>query len=831
MINLSSDKQDDHLIEISKAVEYQTNQIKDSLNTNKFSKCLLDSAGLISLLKIEILTPSNYYLLFNDISDILQETLEYFIREIILKGIKIKYIYNSVQQSQFLIPRLYLMIITGSIYLEQDPLKYREILYDLLNMVKCVQSPLRAFWIRYFLFKSTKDKLPIKKGDYIDNKEYYSDYMKISINFLMENLEYMNHYTNRVLKEIYLDDLALPENERENMIECEKEIIEEISNIKGLTKTIVNNKIFPKLFEIIFDSGKDFSLQYILIDSIIKNFKIDLYYESQGIHLILFTISKLLAKKEIDVTTVFINLLNIYKKFIKSKKMNLEIKNEIINKIKDIYHLFLLKYNELQISYNNSGENELNKFIDLDISFMKFTFKVFTEKDGKRLKLINHIMDLCIKRIELNNHGFNTNTIKKIYSFIEVTLKKYNIYELPYFEKLIIYLDYNNRKEICLRIIESLIKTQNKNIYLDSIEKVQKLISLILPLKSEIKENNEENNFEYFDENEKNIYLCKLISILKSKKPEIMVEIFIKIKDFLISGSKQSTYFTIPSLISNIIIFINKIELYYKYKISNISEENNENKEEIINSFDIGDEIDKEKIKEYFVKLINDTINLLKECILIIKSESLEKAFKLDLLLFNQMNKINHIIDLDKNLFSKLFNYFFDDALKILKDENDSNIKYNLFLYLCGYLPFFTKLFEKDKIINVIDLLEKEMSKINDINLQFKILSTINDLNFLINKDKEKLKLYLDKCLLIAKNISESTEKNNLLIILINKILYFIEKDENCISVEVLNDIIKELKNNEILKENNNDYYKRTIDLINERKKLKNKNIYEMINI
>ena len=49
--------------------------------------------------------------------------------------------------------------------------------------------------------------------------------------------------------------------------------------------------------------------------------------------------------------------------------------------------------------------------------------------------------------------------------------------------------------------------------------------------------------------------------------------------------------------------------------------------------------------------------------------------------------------------------------------------------------------------------------------------------------------------------------------------------------MDVLNDIIKELKNNEILKKNNNDYYKRTIDLINERKKLKNKNIYEMINI
>jgi hypothetical protein len=241
-------------------------------------------------------------------------------RERILKGISIKYIYDSVQQCQYLIPRLYLMIISGSLYLELRPNDYREILYDLLNVVKCVQNPLRAFWLRYFLYKEIKDKLPIKNGDYINNKEYLYDYMNISINFLMQNLTEMNHYILRIKKEIYIDNKSLPEIERESITSCELEIIEEISNIKGLTKQIFENKILPKIIKIILESENDWYIQQTITESIIKYFKIDLYYDSNGIHILLFILSKLINNKNIDIINIYINLLKAYNKFIKSQK-------------------------------------------------------------------------------------------------------------------------------------------------------------------------------------------------------------------------------------------------------------------------------------------------------------------------------------------------------------------------------------------------------------------------------------------------------------------------------------------------------------------------------
>ena len=797
MINISINGQEKYLIEISKVVEYQADQLKQSLRENNFAKCLLDTARFLSLLKIDKIIPSNYYLLFKDISDIIQETIEYYIREKISKGISIKYIYDSVQQSQYLIPRLYLMVITGSIYLELYPLNYREIIYDLKNMAKCVQMPLRAFWLRYFLFMNIKDKLPIKNGLFIENIDYYTDYMRISINFLMENLRYMNHFILRIRKEFFVDNQILNKKERENMIESEQEIIEEISNIKGLTENIFEQNILPKLIDMIYDSENDYFIQQVLLESTIKYFKIDLYFDFHGISSILFTISRLIPNKDINIISIFINLLNNYQKFIKlQKKAKNSNKNEVIGIAKSCYHLFLLKYNELQISYNNSGEKEFNKFIDLDVNFMKYTFKVLIEKDENKLKTVNHIMGLCHKRIELYKQGFNSNLFKKISSFIEIPLKKYSFFELQHFDKLISYLDYNRRIEIGLKIMQSLTNIYNKGNYIDNVGILQKLIDFIFPLITEIKdENNENNYYQNLDDNEKNIYLCKLLSIFKSKNPRIMIDIYSKIKNFFATASSKTELYTMQSLVYYLINFIKQLELTYKYKIIKSLDENIDDKTEICNLFEIEND-DKEQIKEYFIKLMKDIMELLKDSLLIIKKHSSEISFKLYLLAFKQMNIMNCIIGINKILFYGYFQYFFDEALNIFKNyDNDSNNKYNLFVYLCGYLPEFLNIINKEKMKNIIEELEKGVIDIKDMHIKFKAMLNICDLYFLIFKDNEKVQSCLNKNFLIAKNDLNSIDNIKILIIFVNRILFYIEKDDkNNYYIELLNSLIKEIQ-------------------------------------
>ena len=203
------------------------------------------------------------------------------------------------------------------------------------------------------------------------------------------------------------------------------------------------------------------------------------------------------------------------------------------------------------------------------------------------------------------------------------------------------------------------------------------------------------------------------------------------------------------------------------------------------------------------------------------------------------MNKMKYIIESDKTILLELFQFFFDEAINIFKNYNDLNSKYNLFTYLSGYLPSFTYIINDDKIINIIELLENEMLNNNSMEIQFNSMINISNLYFLIFKDKTKVKEYLNKCLLIANKKLEMKEKIKLLIILINKILYYKEKDNNFVFIEILNDIIKEIKDSEIFNKRIIDddlnkiynYYKRTIDLINERKNAKLNTFYDSINI
>lgn len=75
-------------------------------------------------------------------------------------------LYESVQHAQFIIPRLYLLITVGSVYIETQEAKAKEILSDLLECIKGVQNPLKGLFLRYYFLMLCKDKLPDNGNQY-----------------------------------------------------------------------------------------------------------------------------------------------------------------------------------------------------------------------------------------------------------------------------------------------------------------------------------------------------------------------------------------------------------------------------------------------------------------------------------------------------------------------------------------------------------------------------------------------------------------------------------------------------------------------------------------
>jgi vacuolar protein sorting-associated protein 35 len=69
-------------------------------------------------------------------------------------------LYELVQYTGNIVPRLYLMITVGTVYLSLGLAKKKEVLQDMLEMCRGVQNPLRGLFLRHFLSSHVKDLLP-----------------------------------------------------------------------------------------------------------------------------------------------------------------------------------------------------------------------------------------------------------------------------------------------------------------------------------------------------------------------------------------------------------------------------------------------------------------------------------------------------------------------------------------------------------------------------------------------------------------------------------------------------------------------------------------------
>jgi vacuolar protein sorting-associated protein 35 len=72
-------------------------------------------------------------------------------------------LYELVQYASSIVPRLYLMITVGSIYLSvPDAPPVAEVMSDMMEMTRGVQHPIRGLFLRHYLGGMTRDFLPNK---------------------------------------------------------------------------------------------------------------------------------------------------------------------------------------------------------------------------------------------------------------------------------------------------------------------------------------------------------------------------------------------------------------------------------------------------------------------------------------------------------------------------------------------------------------------------------------------------------------------------------------------------------------------------------------------
>ena len=811
---MSEEDQEKFLDDALKIVKSQAFHMGKTIENNQLRQCLKECSIMLSELKTGLLTPRNYYTLYTIIFHDMQYLEQYF-KEEYRRGRKIKDLYDAVQQASSIIPRLYLLITVGSVYIESQQVSPMEIIFDLLQMVKGVQNPLRGLFLRYYFLKMVKDKLPDKGSEFEQENSTFEDTLK----FILQNLEEMNRLWIRLSTGCTGNEKILRERERNELKVLVGENITRLSSLNGLNINIYREEVLPRIITILLDSKDQLSQQY-LMECIIHAFPDD--FNIHCMSAILDTCTKLVPA--VDIKSLFISLMEKLAKFVGGSGKTDE---DVMSSAEKIFDLLKINIDKI-IQEGSQNSMDALKLIELQVAFMKFTLKCCPNK----LETVNHILNASV--IILNKHKNETaaklsaDGIKLLVKLLSTPLEStLSIFDMPQFPSLMTYLDISSRTTLALRIIESLVNENSKE-KLDTAEKVSILLDFIRPLLEDSVDTVEADVYQFEYEQHS---VTKLIFIIHNQDPYKQFEMLSILKNMFIKGGAKRHKFTLPPLTNAFLILASTVSHSYEAVLENTSSTGRPIYDEFVKRVTVSFENPKEYVK-YLQKLystINDVIGY-------IAAEYSESAFKLSLNVVSQINDVK----VERSAFEEVGYEFATNAIQMIQEGKiETEKKLALIVLFIGTLTSINFMSVENMNTMTANIIQASQTlvKRND-----QCVAMINCSHLFFNdtvKDEKKIQECLTKAKRFADFAMTNAQNLNLFVIILNKYLFYIEKGLGFIKVDIINDLIEIIKNHilTIKTENSNPaflneiekYYDVTAELIEIRRKSGNFKIFEEI--
>ena len=788
-----NDDQDIELENLFIKVKEVSVDIHTAINNNDLPLLLNKAYIMLSELRTSSLNPKYYNRLYNEVYDEMQ-FIQNFIKNSTYSGRKPKRLYEAAQQASFLIPRLFLQIVTGVVYIETEPRMCCDIMFDLIQMIKGVQHPIRGFFTRYFLLKTIKDVLPDKGNKYESSNISFED----SLSFLFENLEEMNTLWIRIASDAkHLNKpIQVTNKERLDVKHLLGENIIKIASMKGMTFDIYTKVVLPRMKDIIINC-KDSISQHFLLECLVTSFPIK--YLLMSIEKIVDIIAQMV--NEVDTKTLYILIMDKLLKYIKEEKISIDLSTSI--------------YSIIRTNVNSAIEKggEKAKMIELFLSYLKFTLHYCPVNEI--MNAIHHILICCLSTLTKNDVKLPKEGLKNLnailVSLFEAKIKMFHLEEFP---KIMFNLNYNQRSALSLLIIDYIIKGIET---LDTKEKLLHVISLIRTLIEDSPDADEfdEYQFEYEQSN-----VGRMIYMIKEKNPYQLFNLYVEMSKILAKGGFKRQRYTLPCLVNNIMLLCYKVSYLYNYK--NIDSNQTRIHKDFIESIDISFITNEEDL----IDLMRKGYCLINQLIAGLSNEYPKLA--LNLLLTVAIN-IHSIKD---NKLDDIIVSFLGSVLLLFKQGNFSpEVSTELLNHIMSSLSVFSSL-DKNYLSVILSLIESYITETSNKEIQCNQYLILSYLYFSLFNDKDKIILYLDKAVEVASQEESNNNKIFLFVSIINKVIYYIEKG---INIDKINGLTTQINN--LLKEEKSpdetivSYYNSTNELIKNKKESDKKELYKGINV
>jgi vacuolar protein sorting-associated protein 35 len=642
------EEQEKYLDESLKVVKAQGYHIHQAIDRNNCRATLRETAHMLLELKSSLLTPSSYYQLYSVILDEMLNVLNFF-KEEARRGRRMRKLYDIVQQASNIIPRLYLMIAVGSVVIENDPKQCKEIISDLLGMIKGVQSPTRGLFTRHFFMKLIKDKLPDKGNEYETENCNVED----SVNFILQNLEEMTRLWIRLSANTVGDEKILRDKERLDLKILIGENINRLSSLEGLSLELYQSKILPKLTEILLENRDSISQQYIM-ECIIQAFPDD--YNIQCMEDILKTATQL--DENVDVKTLFIILMEKLARYVAENGADAQNLVEAAEKIFEPLKGSIDKL-VLQSINQPGGIQEPNKFLELELALMKFTIKCCPSNE--RLNTVNQILEKTKFILNAYNRKLTQDGENILKNLLVAPLEsELSIFDFNYFPEIMVFLNFSSRTSLALRIIESLSHKEK----LDSREKVQILLGYIRTLLEDSTDTIEVDAYQF--EYEQNI-VAKMLFVIKANDPFKLQEILDTLVPIFAKGGTRRIKYTLPTLVNAYLRLTLQVDETHYNKL-NPNEEGTGIHKEFIKYLIMDKLSDNDAVSEFITNIHHKVDEIIK----VVNTAYPDLGIKLYLSSAGNINQMK----VNPEKFIDLYKYYMNNAIQMFKEiKNDQREK------------------------------------------------------------------------------------------------------------------------------------------------------------
>lgn len=184
-------------------------------------------------------------------------------------------LYELVQYCGNIVPRLYLMITVGSVYMSIPDAPIKEIMKDVMEMSRGVQHPTRGLFLRHYLSGATRDYLPV--GQDMGPGGNLQD----SIGFVLTNFIEMNKLWVRLQHQGHSRDREKREMERKELRILVGTNLVRLSQLEGVDLEMYRRTILPSILEQVVNC-KDVIAQEYLMEVVIQVFPDDFHLRTLG---------------------------------------------------------------------------------------------------------------------------------------------------------------------------------------------------------------------------------------------------------------------------------------------------------------------------------------------------------------------------------------------------------------------------------------------------------------------------------------------------------------------------------------------------------------------